>query len=66
LTKVCSPTRKAGKNEETGFMWWSPACPFGKQWVIKDKISIYLVKVNFSKIVFKERSENFYIWCGSY
>jgi hypothetical protein len=32
-------------------MQWSPVCHYEKQWVAREKISIYIVKVNFSKIV---------------
>jgi hypothetical protein len=48
---VCSTTGEAGKNAETGFMQCSSNCHYRKQWVAKDKISIYIVKANFFKIV---------------
>jgi hypothetical protein len=48
---VCSHTEETSKNAETGSMRRSPNCYNRKQWVEKDKISIYLVQVNFSKIV---------------
>jgi hypothetical protein len=47
----CSPTGESGKNSETGFMRWSPVCHYRKQWVARGKFSIYIVKVNFSKVV---------------
>jgi hypothetical protein len=50
LYTVCSPAGEAGKNAETGFMRWPPVCPYRKQWVPKDKISTYIVKVIFSKV----------------
>jgi hypothetical protein len=58
LPSVCSPTGEAGKNAQTGFMRRSPNCDYRKQWVAKDKISIYIVKMNFLKIVaFKSGSQ---------
>jgi hypothetical protein len=51
ISPVCSPAGDAGKNEETCFMRCSTVCPNRKQWVAKGKISIYIVKVNFPKIV---------------
>jgi hypothetical protein len=41
----------AGRYSQTGFMRCSLNCHCRKQWVAKDKISIYIVKANFSKIV---------------
>jgi hypothetical protein len=58
---VCSPTEKAGKNLQTVFSGWSAAChrlfteiyslPLSQYWGAKDKISFYIVNVNFTKIV---------------
>jgi hypothetical protein len=53
---VCAPTEEADKNAETGFMRFSRNCHDRKQWVESDKISIYLVNVNFSKIVAVKRT----------
>jgi hypothetical protein len=57
---VCSPTGEAGKNAETNFFQCSPTCQYRKQWVTKDKISIYIVKVNFSKIVASKGTTKFF------
>jgi hypothetical protein len=48
---VYSQTGEAGKNAKTGYMRWSPVCPYRKQWVAKGKISIYIVKGIFQKSV---------------
>jgi hypothetical protein len=48
---VNSASGEAGKNAETGFMRWLPFCPYREQWATKGKISIYVVKVVFSKVV---------------
>jgi hypothetical protein len=46
------PTGEVGKNPETGFIRCSPKCHYKKkQREEKDKIWIYIVKANFSKIV---------------
>jgi hypothetical protein len=51
---VCSPTEEAGKskNKETGFIKCSlyTNSHYLKQWVAKDKISIYIPEANFIKI----------------
>jgi hypothetical protein len=43
--------REAGKNAETVFMRWSPICHYIVEWVATNEVSIYIVTVNFSKIV---------------
>jgi hypothetical protein len=57
---VCSPTGKAGKNAETGLCCVFTNCHYRKKWVAKNKISIYVMKANFLKIVaFKGTSRKF-------
>jgi hypothetical protein len=48
---VCFPTGEAGKNADTGFMRCCLNFHYRKSWVENDKIYIYIVKANFSKLV---------------
>jgi hypothetical protein len=67
LPRLAPPIGKAGRYSQTGFMQYSLNCHCRKQWVAKDKISIYIVKVNFSKIVdFKGMIRKFLIMVAVY
>jgi hypothetical protein len=57
---VSYTTEEAGKNAETGFMQCSPNCHYRNNWCANSKISTYIVKANFLKIVaFKGTVRNF-------
>jgi hypothetical protein len=53
------PPGEAGKKSQTVFIWRSQACPHSLQWGAKDKIFIYIVKVNLSKSELLKGQKNF-------
>jgi hypothetical protein len=72
LPRLASPKERhaglAGRSSQAGFMPISLNCHRRKQWLAKYQISIYIVKVNFSKILaFKGTIRNFFEYgCVSY